>query len=69
MKKIPGTFLSDEQPSQERDTSSGEGKEAREEEGIEPEEVAEEEIQEDHSVKADADSEEVVQERQEESSY
>ena len=52
----PGGFSSDEQPSQERDTSSGEGKEAREEEGIEPEEVAEEEIQEDHSVKADADS-------------
>lgn len=62
----PGGFSSDEQPSQERDTSSGEGKEAREAEGIEPEEVAEEEIQEDHSVKADADSEEVVQERQEE---
>ena len=35
-------------------------------EGVEPEEVAEEEIQEDHSVKADADSEEVVQEPQEE---
>ena len=65
----PGGFSSDEQPSQERDTSSGEGKEAREEEGIEPEEVAEEEIQEDHSVKADADSEEVVQERQEEASF
>ena len=59
MKKIPGTLSSDEQPSQERETVSSERQKAREEEELDPEEVAEEEKQDDYSVKADAVPEKV----------
>ena len=63
----PGTLLSDEQPSQERETVSSERQKLREEEELDPEEVREEEKQDDYLEKAESVPEKVIEGSEEES--